>query len=821
MAISVSTLGAAQNKAGTSPWTALTALSISADDRVVVAHAGDADASAISAEAIYPDKITAGTATQAVWGTLWSGQNFITTVGFPIGTINLRLSKTGSPSGNLNVDIYAADGDHKPTGGLLSSGSIATSALSGVADYAISLTSYTFSNATDYCIIVSVPSGDNANYIIWYKNSSGVEADWYSGTSNNSGSTWSWANQTEHRFYFGDSFSLTRDVVATNAGNVVTSIWSGIAPVTATIWEIIVTNTSTAKAMTAYKSSGLADPAIDKTASATGLSTTPSSGVTATLTQADELIIGAIGVEDEIDDMTGTWVTGAGNVSGNEQGTGTNGGGDASNVYIESAAEIVSATTAQTAAMTGIDNTDWAAAIATYKGVVAGGVDYPISTSPGLTAAATVAYAAAWDRGMSPGLTVLATIARKLAYDRATSPGLTVAVTIVKAFGRLITTTANLTVSATVARAVAYKKAMTADLTAAVTVVKGWGRAITTSPGLTLSTTVAKSFGKKITTVANLSAAVSRWVSPTGHNDPDTAWTDEANAYDDDTGTYAFATLTSSWGSFLELTIAPILANGLRYWVLTQNGLHSSEIDIDVFDSDDAQWEHILEVAITGIIDFIEVSFTKRTVTKIRMRFRSTAGTPTQARVNEIDFLQLGINKTIAYKRAALPGLTASATVVKSWGRIITTSTNLAVSTTISRIVAYARATATGLTISITIVVTFVGGVTNYLITVVANLTASTTISRIVAYKRAISAVNLVISAVIASVVKGFVVAITTNLTVSVIINYCAVLRELLRVPIDALDTMRMSISRMAITRISTARKEIARRIRSCYGSDV
>ncbi|KKK85781.1 hypothetical protein LCGC14_2769860, partial [marine sediment metagenome] len=128
------------------------------------------------------------------------------------------------------------------------------------------------------------------------------------------------------------------------------------------------------------------------------------------------------------------------------------------------------------------------------------------------------------------------------------------------------------------------------------------------------------------------------WTTPTGHNDPDTAWTNETNAYDDDTDTYASATLTSSWGSFLELTISSMQANRLRYWVATVNGIHSSEIDIDVYDPEDAQWEGIFEGALTGIIAFIEVAFTERTVTKIRIRFRSTAGTPTQARIHEVDF---------------------------------------------------------------------------------------------------------------------------------------------------------------------------------------
>lgn len=172
------------------------------------------------------------------------------------------------------------------------------------------------------------------------------------------------------------NFTVTfaKNVEADNAGNVVTQIWSG--KVTAVIGASVVranNGNADAKTLSVYEISGLDDTPFDKSASDTGSSTTPSSGATDTLSQADEIAIGAVGVEDEVDDMSGTWVTGAGNVSGNEQGTGTNGGGDASNVYIESAAEIVAATTAQTAAMTGIDSTNWGACVATYKGAAAPG----------------------------------------------------------------------------------------------------------------------------------------------------------------------------------------------------------------------------------------------------------------------------------------------------------------------------------------------------------------------------------------------------------------------------------------------------------------
>ena len=106
---------------------------------------------------------------------------------------------------------------------------------------------------------------------------------------------------------------------------------------------------------------------VDKSASSSGTSTTPSSGATATLSQADEAVFGLIATEGPVTDTAGTWTTGASNVSGNENRDGSIGNGAASNVTVSGAAEIVSATTAQTAAKTGITSRDWAALIISFK----------------------------------------------------------------------------------------------------------------------------------------------------------------------------------------------------------------------------------------------------------------------------------------------------------------------------------------------------------------------------------------------------------------------------------------------------------------------
>ena len=46
------------------------------------------------------------------------------------------------------------------------------------------------------------------------------------------------------------------------------------------------------------------------------------------------------------------------------------------------------------------------------------------------------------------------------------------------------------------------------------------------------------------------------WISPTGHNDPDGFWIDDVNAYDDDTGTYAYI----PGQNYLELIYAKLMS---------------------------------------------------------------------------------------------------------------------------------------------------------------------------------------------------------------------------------------------------------------------
>jgi hypothetical protein len=124
--------------------------------------------------------------------------------------------------------------------------------------------------------------------------------------------------------------------------------------------------TVTAKAASAIMVTGLAmTSTLDRTASATGLSTTPASGSTATTTQAQELLLSAIGTENRTNE-TFTLGTGYRNTSPSSR-AGTNTGAQDTNITINPEYSFRN-TTGMFAADGTLQNTRrWAAAIATYK----------------------------------------------------------------------------------------------------------------------------------------------------------------------------------------------------------------------------------------------------------------------------------------------------------------------------------------------------------------------------------------------------------------------------------------------------------------------
>lgn len=168
------------------------------------------------------------------------------------------------------------------------------------------------------------------------------------------------------------------------------------------------------------------------------------------------------------------------------------------------------------------------------------------------------------------------------------------------------------------------------------------------------------------------------WVSPTGHSDPDSEWTNEANAYDGDTGTVA----TGGSAHYLELTIDSIACDKVRVYL--SGALRTS---VDVYYG--ADWHEIADETLTQNA-WVELAIgSTQSVTAARVK----ATTVTAVSLHEFEFNAIS---TIDYL-----GLGLAASVNRSWGRGRTSTLGLGLAATITRAASYLRTATEGLGLAV------------------------------------------------------------------------------------------------------------------------
>lgn len=90
----------------------------------------------------------------------WSGEYWTTSEAYTIESVEFWCAKgVGDNVGTIEVELYAADGTHKPTGAILASGTIDDGDVpeSGSGWEWVSCTftvPYALSNATEYCLVI-------------------------------------------------------------------------------------------------------------------------------------------------------------------------------------------------------------------------------------------------------------------------------------------------------------------------------------------------------------------------------------------------------------------------------------------------------------------------------------------------------------------------------------------------------------------------------------------------------------------------------------------------------------------------------------------
>jgi len=125
------------------------------------------------------------------------------------------------------------------------------------------------------------------------------------------------------------------------------------------------------------------------------------------------------------------------------------------------------------------------------------------------------------------------------------------------------------------------------------------------------------------------------WTDPTGFNDPDGKWNDETKAYDNNTVTFAYATVPlSTWSSWLELTHAGLVCSRIRFFTAK---VVQTECVLEAYYS--SAWHEIFSGDAYNNGAWTEVNlFNMPYVTKVRYKGKCGTLIPDRAVLMELDF---------------------------------------------------------------------------------------------------------------------------------------------------------------------------------------
>lgn len=170
-------------------------------------------------------------------GTYWLGQTFTPQTAHTIQYVKMKLKHySGTDTGNLNIAIYAADGEHKPTGSSLATGSVPISSLndSTLTVTTITLTEADLSASTEYVIVMSAPDM-GTNDITYAMEIPGTYPGGGMLTSSDSGSTWGTGYYSTRDLYFEDwgvPLASTPSVTTSAATNIASTSAMGNGNIT-------------------------------------------------------------------------------------------------------------------------------------------------------------------------------------------------------------------------------------------------------------------------------------------------------------------------------------------------------------------------------------------------------------------------------------------------------------------------------------------------------------------------------------------------------------------------------------------------------------
>jgi len=123
-------------------------------------------------------------------------------------------------------------------------------------------------------------------------------------------------------------------------------------------------------------------------------------------------------------------------------------------------------------------------------------------------------------------------------------------------------------------------------------------------------------------TVSSVKASPDGWVSPSGFEDPANMWTNEPNAYDENTATLTENSFpVAGWHEPIILTLsAPITSDKIRFYALYDGIIYQNQIRVEVFK--DGDWVLVYEGVYTDKV-WVEKSFVEGSVSKARIHIYS------------------------------------------------------------------------------------------------------------------------------------------------------------------------------------------------------
>ena len=194
---------------------------------------------------------------------------------------------------------------------------------------------------------------------------------------------------------------------------------------------------------------------------------------------------------------------------------------------------------------------------------------------------------------------------------------------------------------------------------------KGWIDTTSVGENITLKEGAFRTY---ISGSGNITSVMLTYTSPTSFTDPSAAWSDEAKAYDDDTGTRAYLTANipaTSWSDYLQLSEGFLMTNAIRIWA-DVGGTTTEQIDLDM--ETGGAWVDIYQGTFDDLAWVTYYLGDIYPITDSRIRLYNDDGDAHSGHVYELDFFEYTTaNVTASGVTSGVTTVATSANTTHMW----------------------------------------------------------------------------------------------------------------------------------------------------------